>query len=201
MGMYVGVGRRRRAMVALDVALVVVGGESVFSAQVLTALWRVGELDRVDRVTGATCVDTAAEEARRILAVSEREPGDTKVIVANGWSLPDTDVAAVSSARTENSVVLCTEAGRHSPEAAAALRDYQPARIVSIGGPAAFKPDIKIQARAVVPDATAPRRRGPIRTQAAAFVESRACGSWSEASGALVGCDARGFGGQRWYRS
>ncbi|WP_419923406.1 hypothetical protein [Candidatus Poriferisodalis sp.] len=82
-----------------------------------------------------------------------------------------------ATARTTGSTVLYTEAGRLSPEAEAVLHDYQPARIVSIGGHAAITDDAKNRVRSVVPDAAAPRYSGSTRTQTAAFVARRILGS------------------------
>ena len=99
------------------------------------------------------------------------------IILTNGWSPPDIGVAAALSARTDGSMVLYTEAGRLSSEAEAVLRDYQPARIVFIGGTAAITSTTKNQARAVVPDASGPRYSGSTRTQTAVDVARRILGN------------------------
>ncbi len=158
--------------------VIIVGGETVVSAEVEAMIGSVVPGAFVERISGPTRTGTAAGVSRRFLGSPESGVFDNlTIIVANGWSPPDIGLAAALSARTTGSTVLYTEAGRLSPEAEAVLHEYQPARIVFIGGPAAITDDAKNRARSVVPDAAAPRYSGSTRTQTAAFVARRILGN------------------------
>ncbi|WP_420444330.1 SwmB domain-containing protein [Candidatus Poriferisodalis sp.] len=157
--------------------VLVVGGEAAVSPAAVAEIRAAVPGATVERVSGATRTGTAAGAARRFLGPHQGAATDElTVIVANGWSPPDIGVAAALSARTAGSVVLYTEAGRLSAEAAEVLRDYQPTRVVFVGGPAAITAEAKAQASAIVPDATAPRYSGATRTHTAAAVARRTLG-------------------------
>ena len=157
--------------------VLVVGGEAAVSPAAVAEIRAAAPGATVERVSGATRAGTAAGVARRFLGPHQGAATDElTVIVANGWSPPDIGVAAALSARTAGSVVLYTEAGQLSAEAAEVLGDYQPTRIVFVGGPAAITAEAKDQARAIVPDATAPRYSGATRTHTAAAVARRTLG-------------------------
>ena len=154
--------------------VVIVGGTAAVHPAVESEIRATVPGVAIERVSGTTRTGTAAGVARRFLGPPQAAVTDElTVIVANGWSPPDVGVAAALSARTAGSVVLYTEAGQLSAEAAEVLRDYRPARIVFIGGTAVITNQAKEQARAIVPDAAAPRYSGSTRTQTAAFVARR----------------------------
>ena len=158
--------------------VLIVGGEAAVKPATESEIRAAAPAATVERVSGATRTATAAGMARRFLGPHQAAAtGELTVIVANGWSPPDIGVAAALSARTAGSVVLYTEGQRLSAETAEVLRDYQPTRVVFIGGPAAITPEVKEQARAIVPDATAPRYSGSTRTQTAADVARRILGN------------------------
>ncbi len=158
--------------------VVIVGGTAAVHPAVESEIRAAVPGVAVERVSGTTRTGTAARVARRFLGPPQAAvTDDLTIIVANGWSPPDIGVAAALSARTAGSAVLHTEAGQLSAETAAVLRDYQPARIVFIGGTAAITNQAKEQARTTAPDATAPRYSGSTRTQTAAFVARRILGN------------------------
>ena len=153
------------------------GGEAAIEPAVVSGIRAAVPTATVERVSGATRTATAAQVAQRFLGPHQAASTDElTVIVANGWSPPDIGVAAAVSARTAGSVVLYTEAGQLSAEAAEVLRDYQPARIVFIGGTTAITAEAKDQASAIVPAATTPRYSGSTRTHTAATVARRILG-------------------------
>ena len=157
--------------------VLVVGGEAAVSPAVESEVRAAVPGVTFERVHGATRTATAAGVARRFLGPHQSAAtGGLTVIVAHGWSPPDIGVAAALSARTAGSVVLYTEAGRLSGEAAEVLRDYRPTRVVFVGGAAAISTEAKDQARAVVPDATTPRYSGSTRTHTAANTARRILG-------------------------
>ena len=158
--------------------VVIVGGDAAVRPAVESQIRAAAPGVVLERVSGATRTGTAAGVARRFLGPSQAAVTEgLTVIVANGWSPSDIGVAAALSARTDGSAVLYTQGSRLSAEAEAVLRDYQPARIIFIGGTAAISGHTKDRARAVAPDATAPRYSGSTRTQTAAFVARRILGT------------------------
>ena len=154
--------------------VLIIGGETAIGPAAETAIRAAAPTAAIERISGATRTATAARVARRFLGPHQPAATDElTVIVANGWSPPDIGVAAALSARTPGSAVIYTEAGRLSLEAAEVLRDYQPTRVIFIGGPAAITAEAKEQTRTIVPDATAPRYNGATRTHTAAAVARR----------------------------
>ena len=154
--------------------VLIIGGETAIGPAAETAIRAAAPTAAIERISGPNRTGTAAAIARRFLGPHQAAATDElTVIVANGWSPPDIGVAAALSARTPGSAVIYTEAGRLSLEAAEVLRDYQPTRVIFIGGPAAITAEAKEQARAIVPDATAPRYSGATRTHTAAAVARR----------------------------
>ena len=154
--------------------VIIVGGTTAVLPAVESGIAAAAPGAVVERVSGATRVGTAASVARRFLGPAEAAAtDDLTIIVANGWSSPDTGLAAALSARTPGSAVLYTEAGRLSYDTAAVLRDYQPAQVVFVGGTAALSPATQQHASEIVPDATTPRYSGATRTQTATAVARR----------------------------
>ena len=154
--------------------VLIIGGETAIGPAAETAIRAAAPTAAIERISGATRTATAARVARRFLGPHQPAATDElTVIVANGWSPPDIGVAAALSARTPGSAVLYTETNRLTPEAAQVLRDYQPTRLIFIGGPAAITAEAKEQTRTIVPDATAPRYSGATRTHTAAAVARR----------------------------
>ena len=158
--------------------VVIVGGEAAVAPAVESGIREAVPRAAVERVSGATRTGTAAGVARQFLGPAESAvTEELTVIVANGWSPPDIGVAAALSARTTGSVVLYTSGSQLAAEAEAVLREYQPARMVFIGGTAAISDVVKRQARAAAPDAIAPRFSGTTRTHTAALVARRILGN------------------------
>ena len=157
--------------------VVIVGGTAAVRPEVEAQIRAAVPGGSVERVSGPTRTGTAAGVARHLLgppaaAVTE----GLTIVAANGWSSPDIGVAAALSARTEGSAVLYIEAGRLSLDAESVLRDYGPARVIFIGGPAAITREAMEQARSIVPGATVIRLSGATRTQTAAAVARRILG-------------------------
>ena len=154
--------------------VLIIGGETAIGPAAETAIRAAAPTAAIERISGPNRTGTAAAIARRFLGPHQAAATDElTVIVANGWSPPDIGVAAALSARTPGSAVLYTETNRLTPEAAQVLCDYQPTRLIFIGGPAAITAEAKEQTRTIVPDATAPRYSGATRTHTAAAVARR----------------------------
>ena len=154
--------------------VVIVGGISAVALNAEAQIRDTAPNAVIERISGATRAATAAGIARRIHGPAESVAADElTVILANGWSAPDIGLAAALSARTPDSIVLYTAARMLSADAEAALHDYQPSRIVLIGGTGAISDEVERRARGIVPDATARRHSGTTRTHTAASVARR----------------------------
>ena len=158
--------------------VLIVGGEAAVAPAVVDAVASAAPAATVERVSGATRLTTATEVARRLLGPPESAVrADLTIMVANGWSPPDIGVAAALSARSAGSVVVYTRPDAASAELTELIADYQPARIVIVGGAAAVGPAVKSALADAAPDASVPRYSGISRTHTAAFVARRILGS------------------------
>ena len=158
--------------------MLIVGGEAAVAPAVVDAVASAAPAATVERVSGATRLTTATEVARRLLGPPESAVrADLTIMVANGWSPPDIGVAAALSARSAGSVVVYTRPDAASAELTELIADYQPARIVIVGGAAAVGPAVKSALADAAPDASVPRYSGISRTHTAAFVARRILGS------------------------
>ena len=147
----------------------IVGGTEVVPQSVEAAVARILPEASIARVSGPTRVGTAEAVARRSLGPAANAPPDTlAVVVANGWSPPDIGVAAVLSARTSDSAVVYVDTELLPPESEAVLRDYQPARLIFVGGTAAISEPTGQLARTAAPGAASERYSGTDRTKTAA---------------------------------
>ena len=156
--------------------VLIVGGHSAVSPAVEAAITAAATSARVERHAGATRTHTAAATARHILGEPAALTERPTFILAVGWSPPDIGVAAALAARTPGSAVVYTEPGQLPEEVSQLLRDYQPARISIVGGPAAISPSVQAAASAASPDARSSRTSGATRTQTAANIARRILG-------------------------
>ena len=161
--------------------VVLVGGTAALGTGVATSARRLAEGATVERLSGATRIDTAAEVARTVLG----SPGNAArrtLVIANGWSAPDLGVAAAVAARTANSAVLYVERDTLPDATAQVIADYRPAKIVIVGGVAAVSADVAEAISAAAPAGTAVERvEGATRTSTAAEAARSALGSPSSA--------------------
>ena len=156
--------------------IVIVGGTAAVSAAVAEAIAAANPAADVQRLEGATRVDTAAAAARLVLDT----PGSTStphtLIVANGWSPPDIGVAAAYAAGTSNSAVVFTEPDALPAAVRRLIADYQPSRIVFIGGIATIPRNVSDAVAAAAPNARIERISGATRTHTAAAAAQRVLG-------------------------
>lgn len=151
--------------------VIVVGGEASVSSEVLAAAAAAAAAGaKVQRVAGASRVETAAAAAR--LGVTVPAPAGTEVVIANGWSAPDIAAAASLAARDAGRTVLVAYAAADSLPAATAglLGDLRPARVTLIGGTAALSAAVETAARAAAPRADIERIAGVDRIDTAAKI-------------------------------
>ena len=104
------------------------------------------------------------------------------VVIVNGWSAPDIGVAAVLSARTDNSAVLYTSGDRLSAAAADLLSDYRPMRIFVVGGTAAVGPATSAAVDRLAREDAVTRIAGTTRIATSAAVARRTLGAPAAAS-------------------
>ena len=160
----------------LPAEVIVVGGPAAVSDATASAIRRAAELDGIERIAGADRTATAAAVARRALDSPSATDGPVTLVVANGWSPSDIGVAAALAARTRRAAVLYAGADGLDADAEAVLRDYQPASVVIIGGPAAVTVSAEQSVRDIVPAAAVERIAGTGRAATAAAAARSALG-------------------------
>ncbi|WP_423918595.1 cadherin-like beta sandwich domain-containing protein [Candidatus Poriferisodalis sp.] len=172
--------------------VVIVGGIAAVSRDVRSQI-RVASPDSgISRVTGADRADTAAGTARRILG-PPAAAGRVTLIVANGWSPPDIGAAAALAARSGRSAVLYVRRDGLPDVSASALRDYDVARVVLIGGPAAISEQVHDAIAAAAGDASISRLTGTDRVDTAAQAARRVLGNPASAPEGITLVIANGW--------
>ncbi len=158
--------------------VVIVGGTSAVGSEVEAAIRGVVPAADVERISGTTRADTAANVARSIL-VTRTDVSDegTTLIIANGWGAPDVGIAAAVSARTSRSAVLYSTAQSLTIPTAQIITAYQPFRVVLIGGNAVISADLERAIRELAPGSRVVRYSGSSRTQTAAAAARRVLGN------------------------
>ena len=156
--------------------IVIVGGTAAVSAAVAEAIAAANPAADVQRLEGATRVDTAAAAARLVLDTPGSASTPRTLIVANGWSPPDIGVAAAYAAGTSNSAVVFTEPDALPAAVRRLIADYQPSRIVFIGGIATIPRNVSDAVAAAAPNARIERISGATRTHTAAAAAQRVLG-------------------------
>ncbi len=147
--------------------VVLVGGHLALTREVRSAASSAADEADVDRVSGATRVDTAATVAWQILG-DAGSPTAATVVVANGWSPPDIGVAASLAARIRDSAVLYVLPGGVPEATRALIAEYLPARILVVGGASAVTPEAVNSLAASAPGASIERITGADRAETAA---------------------------------
>lgn len=167
--------------------VVLVGGTAALGTGVATSARRLAEGATVERLSGATRIDTAAEVARSVLG-SRGNAARCTLVIANGWSAADLGVAAVVAARALNSAVLYVERDTLPDTTAQVIADYRPAKIVIVGGVAAVSAEVAEAISAAVPDGTAVERvEGATRTSTAAEAVQKLIADFRPAKVVIIG--------------
>ena len=159
---------------ALPGRVVLVGGTAVLGPEVEAELGVLLPGVTIERVWGATRVDTAAAAARRTLAGSSERP---VVALANGWSLADVGAAVGLVASGGADAVLYADVDGLGEQTAAVLGEVSPRRLVVVGGPAALSEQVRADAKAAAGAGTPSRRLGGAsRTHTAALTARAGAG-------------------------
>ncbi|WP_419944371.1 fibronectin type III domain-containing protein [Candidatus Poriferisodalis sp.] len=156
--------------------VILVGGAAVLSE---TLRWQVMSLASgatVERLSGATRIETAAAAARRALG-SPGEAGEVEIALANGWSLADVGAAAGLVAAGGADAVLYTDRDVLAGGAESLLSDYWVSRLFVVGGTAAVSAGLRADAVAAAGAEVRSRRlAGAAREHTAAEVANAAAG-------------------------
>ena len=143
--------------------IIIVGGTAAVTPAVAEAITAAAPESAIERITGATRVDTAAVAARRVLG-GPGGAGSRTLVIANGWSPPDIGTAASLVARTRGSAVVFTLGDTLSQAAHDLIAEYKPSRIIIVGGTAAVISQVGAEITATVPQSRIERITGATRT-------------------------------------
>jgi SpoIID/LytB domain protein len=146
--------------------IVVLGGSSVVSSSVLTALKPLATTGDVTRVSGPDRYGTAAQISSQSFA-----PGVGAVYVASGDAFPDA-LAGAAVAAASQAPVLLTRAGQLPPATAKELDRLKPVSIVVLGGESAVSNSVKDQIAAFAQGGGVLRISGADRYETASAVAS-----------------------------
>lgn len=159
----------------------IVGGSRAVGAGVESQLKSLVPGVSVQRFAGSTRVETAA------LAADEALSGRSvsKIIVANGWSLPDVGAAAAAGAAE---AVLYAERSELGGPAREVLGEHRPGTVLIAGGQAALSAGVEADASTAAGGAATMRLGGATRVETAAQSARRAF-----ESGATIAVIANGW--------
>lgn len=143
----------------------VIGGEAAVSNSARASLAEAEPFADIKRITGSDRVETSINAAR--LALDDVSDGQAVLVVANGWSPPDIGVAAMLSARLDDSAVVYTRADAVSVELRTFIAETSPFRILIVGGPAAVSEAVENDIRAAAGSASIERVSGTSRAHTA----------------------------------
>ena len=143
--------------------VLLVGGAAALAESVADEIRALVRGATVERLGGATRVDTAALSARRAL-----EAGATHAVVAFGWSETDVGIAAALAASDGSSAVLYAASSDALGTAAAELlREHRPSAVTLVGAPEALAAAIEAEIAGLAPEAEV-RRLGSLDVAASA---------------------------------
>ena len=161
---------------AAPVRAVLVGGTAVLPAGVGSRVEELSGGVSVERVAGADRAATAAAAARRVAAGE----GELRVVLANGWSLPDVGVAASLVAAGGADVVLYGGIDALGDATADALGELAVSELIAVGGTAALPTAVLNAAAAAAGVGDAKRLSGSTRVHTAARAARDAAGDCTD---------------------
>ena len=139
-------------------SIVLVGGTAVLSETVAADLAALAPQADISRRTGATRTATAAESVGTHTEV---------LVMANGWSPPDTAVAAALAATTHSAAVAYAAEHTLTDDTADLIRRIQPRTVLIIGGVSAVAASVRSEVGGLAPDADISRIAGVDRIHTA----------------------------------
>ncbi len=179
---------------ARPAGVVLVGGAAALGAGVVAELESaLGVGAVVERVAGATRVETAVEGARRVLGAAAGR--GARLVLVSGWSPADVGAAAAVVASGGADAVLYSGRGSLGAANAVLLRELRPSEVVVVGGAAAVPEQAARDAgQAAGPRAEVRRVGGADRAQTAALAARRFAPDCVEAAVVASGWSAPGSG-------
>lgn len=148
----------------------IVGGTSAVGDDVENQLRALAPGVSITRFAGATRVETAALAADAALAGRSA----SKIIVANGWSLPDVGAAAAAVAAGAADAVLYAQRGSLGEPTSDVLEAQQPGTVLLAGGLAALSSEVESAAAGAAGGARTTRLGGATRVETAVRVAREA---------------------------
>lgn len=148
----------------------IVGGSRAVGAGVEEQLRSLVPGVSIQRFAGSTRVETAALAADEALAGRSV----SKIIVANGWSLPDVGAAAAAVAAGAADAVLYAERGDLGLPTREALGAHRPGTVLIAGGTAALSAGVEADAATAAGGAATTRLGGATRLETAALIAQEA---------------------------
>ena len=148
----------------------IIGGTSAVGADVESELRSLAPGVSIKRFAGSTRVETAALAADEALAGRSA----SKIIVANGWSLPDVGAAAAAVAAGAADVVLYAERDDLGELAQSALETHRPGTVLIVGGRAALSAQVELAAATAAGGSRTTRLGGATRVDTAARIAREA---------------------------
>ncbi|WP_419554544.1 Calx-beta domain-containing protein [Candidatus Poriferisodalis sp.] len=150
--------------------VILIGGTSAISNELHADVTAAAARARIERISGATRIETASLVARQRLGSPDSANPPT-IIVANAWSPSDVGLAVVLAASMPHAVVLYVDADTMSPATASVVAEYGPERVTILGGEAAVGPAVEAAIRGALPaGAIVSRISGSTRAETAAAV-------------------------------
>ena len=144
-----GVPTRRVIAAVRPSQALLIGGTAALAESIGAELRRISPGIAVERLGGATRVDTAAISAERAFG-----EGATHAVVAYGWSDRDVGIAVALAAADPHAAVLYAQRRDALGEAAAGLLTrFAPERMTLVGDAATVTPAVEAQAERRVPTA------------------------------------------------
>ncbi|WP_420625121.1 cell wall-binding repeat-containing protein [Candidatus Poriferisodalis sp.] len=137
--------------------VLLVGGAAALAESVAEEIRALAPGATVERLGGATRIDTAALSAQRAL-----EAGATHAVVAYGWSDADVGIAAALAASDGNSAVLyAVSSDALGTATAELLGEHRPSTVTLVGAPEALAAAIEAEIAGLAPEAEV-RRLGSL---------------------------------------
>lgn len=152
--------------------ILLVGGTAALASSVEAELALAAPNAAIDRLGGATRVETAALSADRAFT-----DGASLAVIANGWSLHDVGVAAAFAAARDDAAVLYSQTNSLTEATQDVIEKHEPARVVLIGDTDVLTTAIVSELKRAIPSATLQRISDTTRLGVAAQAARQVLGN------------------------
>ncbi len=169
----------------------IVGGRRAVGTEIESELRSLAPGVSIQRFAGSTRVHTAALAADEALAGRRV----SKIILANGWSLPDVGAAAAAVAAGTADAVLYAERGNLGEPTREALGEHRPGTVLIAGGTAALSAGVEADASTAAGGTSTTRLGGATRLETAALIAQEALPGGRAVGAAADRCGRTGRAG------